>query len=312
MKNKKVLLSLVTVFLVIILSLLYFSLNKIGKESEDNISNSQTEDIFPAENVSETASNTLPVEENAQEEPIIQKEPEVEKVPISYTAAVPIYMYHWVRDDTGDYPWPENMVRPSTLTEQIKYLVSNNYDLIWITDLEKIYKYEKPVALTFDDGWLDVYLYMFPLAKQYNIKYSMYIIKDMVGTPGYCDEAQLKEMQASGLVDIQSHTVTHPYLAQLSYEKQKNELFNSKEYLKETYGINSTVICYPYGSRNNNTIELSKEAGYIYGLDMDGGVYYTAKHIDPLKIPRIYATRSMSLDTFVNYASKAHVEVEWE
>lgn len=244
-----------------------------------------------------------------------EKEPESKKEevkPVSYTAGIPIFMYHWIRDDTGDYPWPENMVRPDSLKEQVKYLVEHQFDLIWITDLEKIYHYQKPVALTFDDGWLDVYLYMFPLAKEYNIKFSMYIIQDMVGDPGYCNEEQLKEMQASGLVDIQCHTVTHPYLAQLSYDRQKQELFNSKEYLKNTYGMNSTVICYPYGSRNENTITLAKEAGYQYGLDMDGGVYYTNTHTDLYKIPRIYATRSMSIDTYVKYANEAFVDAKWE
>jgi len=248
---------------------------------------------------------------NFSEDEVVE-EIKQEKVPVSYSAAVPIYMYHWIKDDTGDYPWPENMVKINALKEQVKYLVENDFDLIWITDLEKIYNYEKPVALTFDDGWHDVYLHMFPLAKEYNIKFSMYIIKDMVGEPGYCTEEQLKEMQASGLVDIQAHTVTHPYLAEQTYDRQKRELFDCKEYLKETYKVDSTVICYPYGSRNNYTVELSKEAAYKYGLDMDGGIYYTDKHTDPLKIPRIYATRSMSLDTFASYANQSKVNVLWE
>ena len=93
---------------------------------------------------------------------------------------------------------------------------------------------------------------------------------------------------------------------------KKSELFDSKLYLKDTFDIDSKVICYPYGSRNNNTIELSKEAGYVYGLDMDGGVYNTKIHTDPLKIPRIYATRSMSLDTYIRYANQSKVDVVWE
>lgn len=257
--------------------------------------------------------NVVDIYEESEQENIEEVvEIEEEKVPVSYSAAVPIYMYHWIRDDVGDYPWPENMVRPAKLEEQVKYLVDNKFDLIWITDLEKIYNYEKPVALTFDDGWLDVYLYMFPLAKQYNIKFSMYVIKDMIGDPGYCDAAQLREMAESGLVDIQSHTISHPYLATLSYDRQRSELFDSKTFLKETFDIDSTVICYPYGSRNDYTVQLSKEAGYVYGLDMDGGIYYTDKHTDPLKIPRIYATRSMTIDTFSWYANQAKVNVVWE
>lgn len=296
MKKSKL---LIILFVIVIAIFGYIYYNKIYNRNEENV------DKVDESQVNIYEENDI-VEENLPEE-IVE-----EKIPISYTAAVPIYMYHWIKDDTGDYPWPENMVKIDAMREQVEYLVNNNFDLIWITDLEKIYNYKKPVALTFDDGWHDVYLHMFPLAKEYNIKFSMYIIKDMVGKPGYCTEEQLKEMQDSGLVDIESHTVTHPYLANLSYESQKSELFDSKQYLKDTYDIDSTVICYPSGSRNNYTIELSKEAGYKYGLDMDGGVYYTNVHTDPFKIPRIYANRSMSLDTFASYANKSYVDVIWE
>ena len=292
-----VLFTIISVVVIVLLTIVGY--NKFYKNDGENVAIYYEIDVYE--------DSTDIIEEEKEQEEIVE-----EKIPVSYSAAVPIYMYHWIRDDVGDYPWPENMVKPAELEKQVKYLVENDFDLIWITDLEKIYNYQKPVALTFDDGWLDVYLYMFPLAKQYNIKFSMYVIKDMIGDPGYCDESHLKEMAESGLVDIQSHTVTHSYLATLSYEKQKAELNDSKKYLKDTFEIDSTVICYPYGSRNNNTIELSKEAGYIYGLDMDGGIYYTNKHTDPLKIPRIYATRSMTLDTYSWYANQSKVDVVWE
>lgn len=305
MKNKFAFFAFSIVAIIVIIVLIVIGYNKFYK----NNSELENVNIYNEVDVYEKNGNS-----DAEETEKIEVTEEVteEKLPVSYTAAIPIYMYHWIRDDVGDYPWPENMVKPASLEEQVKYLVENDFDLIWITDLEKIYNYQKPVALTFDDGWLDVYLYMFPLAKQYNIKFSMYVIKDMIGTPGYCDETQLKEMADSGLVEIESHTVTHSYLGQLSYDSQKAELNDSKTYLKEALGIDSTVICYPYGSRNDSTIELSKEAGYVYGLDMDGGVYYTNIHTDPLKIPRIYATRSMSLDTFATYANEAKVDVVWD
>lgn len=292
---------------VVIILLCFVGYNKFYK---NNNSEQNNVEIYTNELVDKSLINDEQI--NNVEKDIEEEEKVEERVPVSYTAVVPIYMYHWIKDDTGDYPWPENMVKPSTLEDQVKYLVENDFDLIYITDLEKVYNYKKPVALTFDDGWHDVYLHMFPLAKKYNVKFSMYIIEDMVGQPGYCNEEQLKEMAKSGLVDIQAHTVTHRYLAELSYDEQKLELNDCKTYLKETYGIDSTVICYPYGSRNEYTVQLSKEAGYVYGLDMDGGVYYTNVHTDPLKIPRIYATRSMSIDTFALYANKSNVNVVWE
>ncbi len=231
--------------------------------------------------------------------------------PVSYNAVIPIYMYHWVREDTGGYEYPEMMVKTSEIKKQFEYLSKNSYQPIFITDIKDIYKYNKPIALTFDDGWIDVYTNVFPYVKEYNIKISMYIIKNLVGTSGYCNEEQLKEMRDSGLVDIQSHTVTHRELESLSDEEIYNELKISKDYLKDVFNINSTVICYPSGSFNDKVIDIAKKVGYNYGLAMDGGIHYTSKMSD-MQIARIFATRSMSLNTFVSYAEKSNVNVKWE
>ena len=289
-----------SLFVIILLSIIAFVLLK-PKNVDKNLLASQNETTQDENN-------------NDKNEDIVKEESiEIKKqVPISCNAAIPIFMYHWIREDTGDYMYPENMVRPSSLEEQVKYIAENNFDSIFISDLDNIYEYKKPIALTFDDGWLDVYIHMFPLAQKYNVKFTMYVITGEIGNNGYCNMEQLKEMQKSGLVDIQSHTVTHPYLADLSYEKQKQELSESRRHLKEEYGIESNTICYPFGSRNENTVSLAKEIGYTYGLDMDGGVYYTNIHTNLYKIPRIYANRSMSIGTFANYANKSKVDVIWE
>jgi len=218
-------------------------------------------------------------------------------------------MYHWIKDDTGDYPYPENMVKIDELKKQMEYLKENNYDVIFASEINKVQHYKKPVVLTFDDGWQDVYNIAFPYAKELNMKINMYVITDFVGTPGYCTLEQLKEMKESGLVEIDSHTLSHPYLAQLSEEQVKKELEESKAYLKENLGIESLVICYPSGSQNTMVQNVAKE-NYKYGLLMDGGVFdYNSDNSNLYAIERIYARRSMSLDTFINYCLNSKVKI---
>lgn len=237
--------------------------------------------------------------------------PKKEKiVPESYTAVVPVYMYHWIKEDTGDYEYPEMMVKPSELKKQFDYIANNGYNALFASEIAKVYKYDKPIALTFDDGWEDVYIHVYPLAKEYNVKFSMYVVKDLVGTPGYCTEDELREMNESGLVEIGSHTVTHRKLATLSNEEVYKELLDSKQYLKETFNIDTNVICYPSGSFNKSVVNIAKELEYEIGLAMDGGIYYSNKD-SIMEISRIFATRSMTLDTFISYASKSSVNVEW-
>ena len=286
----------ILIFLILIGIL--FTVMFIVKKNNNSTSSDSIVDYSKQENNEENVNNLEKIEKDL-------------KLPKSIEAAIPIFMYHFVRDDTGDYEYPENMVKPSTLREQLQYLKDNGFETIYISDLENLQSYSKPVALTFDDGWQDFYINAFPIFKEFNMKSTLYVITGLVGTPGYCTLDELKELKASGIVDIQCHTVTHPRLATLSDAKIVQEIEESKKYLKDNLDIDSDTICYPYGSFNDKVITLSKNAGYTYGLAMDGGVYYTNKHKDIYSIPRIYANRSMTLATFANYCKKSQVNVTW-
>ena len=116
-------------------------------------------------------------------------------------------------------------------------------------------------------------------------------------------------MKESGLVELDSHTLSHPYLNELSAEEVENELVGSKNYLKENLGVDSTVICYPSGRQNATVLNIVSE-NYNYGLLMDGGVFrYNSDFSNLYLIPRIYAMRSMTLDTFINYCETSLVNV---
>lgn len=261
--------------------------------------------------VQDTTQRALENSKEAVKMAMTIKPKEEEKKPTSVEGVIPIFMYHFVGEDPGQNPYPENVVKTSMLDQQLKYLKENNYDTIFVTDLKELHRYEKPVALTFDDGFLDVYVNAFPLLKQYQLKASMYVVNEFIGTPGYCGVEQLKEMQDSGLVSIEAHTVSHNRLATLSASRIETELADSKAYIKQHFDKDSTVLCYPYGSYNNTVIDIAKKY-YDYALAMDGGVYDTKKHKNLYEIPRIYANRSMSLNAFINYCKTANVKVEWE
>ena len=289
MKNKILFISILLLALLVIL-LVIFSFSNLMRKDEV---------VYPIYDK---------VDEAIKEQNEV-KEAKIEIKDIKY--AVPIYMYHWVQDDTGDYPYIENMVRPDSLKQQVEYIANNGFESIFSSELSSLAKYSKPVMLTFDDGFASVYLYAYPILKEFNVKGTMFIISDYVDTPGYCTKEQLREMKESGLVELQCHTKTHPHLAEISREQMKEEMTVCNEYLKNEFNIVSDVICYPYGSRNNTTIEVAKECGFKYGLDMDGGIYYSGRDTD-YTISRIYATRSMTLDEFIYYLNKSYVNVNLE
>lgn len=241
---------------------------------------------------------------------VLDNKDEKEVPPSNVIATVPIFMYHFILDDYGNYPDVENFLKPETLEEQIKYIVDNGYETVFVNEIEKLYKYKKPVMLTFDDCFVYFYNNAFPLVKKYNVKVTLNLIYDYINGENYLTNEQIKEMINSGLVSIESHTLTHRKLTTLSNEEERKEILQSKKNFEKDYGIKLSTICYPVGDYDGNTINIVKEE-YKYGLAMTGGMYYSNIHTDLYKIPRIYANRSMSINTFANYLSKSKVEVTW-
>ena len=129
------------------------------------------------------------------------------EIPEHISATVPIFMYHFILEDYGDYPDTENFLKPETLEEQLKYISENGYDTIYIDELDDLYKYDKPVALTFDDCFVYFYDNAFPLLKKYNQKATIFIITDYINGENYLTEEQLN-IADSGLVKIESHKNT--------------------------------------------------------------------------------------------------------
>lgn len=235
---------------------------------------------------------------------------EVKRKPKKVTASVPIFMYHFLLDDYGEYPDVENFMKPETFEEQLKYITENGYETIFVNEIESLENYSKPVCLTVDDVFVYFYNNGFPLIKKYNVKVTLNIIYDYINGENYLTPAQIQEMLDSGLVAIESHTLTHQELTYLSEEEKRRQILESKHNLEKDYSIKLSTICYPVGMYDKSVINIAKEE-YQYGLAMTGGTYYSDVHTNLYAIPRIYANRSMSIQTFANYLKEASVEVEW-
>ena len=208
---------------------------------------------------------------------------------------VPVLMYHGVTDDL--WGMTELFVKPANMDEQIGYLVENGYTPIWFEDLPYVDTIEKPVILTFDDGYMDNYTELFPILQKYGVKATVFVVTGTVdNNPRILTGEQIREMSDSGLVSIQSHTVTHPYLNSLTPEQQKWELEQSQKDIFAMTGKLPTVICYPSGQYNSTTLELAGQY-YQMGLKMDGNRYRTGESV--YEVDRYYIRRQDGLGTVV-------------
>ena len=162
-------------------------------------------------------------------------------------------------------------VEPSDFDWQMKYLVDHGYHTI---SPDELYDYlagtgslpERPVLITFDDGYVDNYTNAFPILKKYHLKAAVFVVTGFLSKrKGYLTWDQVREMEKSG-VTIESHTVTHAALPELSDDRIREELVESKRQAESELGHPVEFIAYPTGAHDLHIAELAKEAGYKAGF----------------------------------------------
>src|SRR3989344_9317567 len=148
---------------------------------------------------------------------------------------VPILVYHYVEIvlDEKDTIRKSLNTPPYLFIEQLETLKNAGYTFITASELidildGKIALPQKPVLITFDDGYRDFYTDVFPILKRYNVKATAYIVSGFLDKPNYMFIDQLKEIARSGLVEIGAHTVHHYSLKGLEALTVKYEIEESK------------------------------------------------------------------------------------
>jgi peptidoglycan/xylan/chitin deacetylase (PgdA/CDA1 family) len=132
---------------------------------------------------------------------------------------------------------------------------------------------EKPILLTFDDGYGSHYEYVYPLLKKYKYPavFSVYVKNMGINTSrSHLTWEQLKIMAVDSLVTIAAHSQTHPPdLTKLSDEELISEVVKSKDILEKNLGESIRYFTYPTGKNDGRVRKLVSEAGYIAALAMD-------------------------------------------
>ncbi|MBO5556557.1 MAG: polysaccharide deacetylase family protein, partial [Oscillospiraceae bacterium] len=206
---------------------------------------------------------------------------------------VPVLMYHGVGDDL--WTTEELFVSPGAMEQQLRFLLDQGYAPLWFSDLKHADRYEKPVILTFDDSFSDLYTELFPLLRQYGVKATVFVIQGTLGWGHTLTPEQVREMADSGLVSIQCHTQYHGYLDEMDPEEQERELTWSKVGLLKLTNRQPYAIAYPSGRQDDTTLAICRKE-YRFGVKMSGPVYHTGD--DPLRIHRIYVARSTTIGEF--------------
>ena len=188
----------------------------------------------------------------------------------SWTLKVPILMYHYISQPPADADVyrVDLSVTPDNFRQQLAWLRDNGYTgidyyelslaIVGFTELP-----EKPVLLTFDDGYLDNYTAAFPLLQEYGYKATFFVVTDFVdfNREGYMTWAMLEEMSRAGH-RIESHSRTHPDLRDKDRDGLIWEILGSQETIAAHVGYKPRYFCYPGGDYNEATIQMLRELDF--------------------------------------------------
>lgn len=190
---------------------------------------------------------------------------------------VPILMYHYVRtvdkqeDELGFYL----SVTPRLFTEQMAWLREHDYTPIRMDTLADCLRGltecpEKPVALTFDDGYEDAATAALPILESYGFVATFYIVTDFVGKPNYMTWEQIKLLEERGM-EIGSHTISHPDLTARDPEVAYSEILHSRAIIEKNMDIPVRSFCYPLGSYTPELARMVRDSGYTNAVTTHPG-----------------------------------------
>ncbi|MDY6349163.1 MAG: polysaccharide deacetylase family protein [Selenomonas sp.] len=219
----------------------------------------------------------------------------------SAKGGIPVLNYHQINDTEKN----ALTVNTEQFEAQMKYLSENGYTAITPADMLDAWENgtqlpEKPVIITFDDGYLDNYNHAFPVLEKYQLKATIFLISDYVNTyPNYLTWSAVQDMQQSGLIDFESHTLSHEELTKApDLDEAKHQLTGSKQAIEWNLGKQVNFIAYPCGEYNDDIEQATKDAGYRAAFTVNYGLAEPGE--DPFILDRvpIFGSNSHTLARF--------------
>ncbi len=228
--------------------------------------------------------------------------------------SIPVLMYHEVAK-------PERVEQIALKTQrtfivtieqfetQMEWLVDNGFSAISLNELlalqsgmRALRPGEKPVVITFDDGFSGNYFHAFPILQRLNLTATIFVVVNRVGEPLYLTWEQMETMAGNG-IDIQSHTMTHSLLGQASTGQLIYELRESKREIEKALETPVRFISLPHGSCHKEFAKVARDYGYCGGCTSE--IAYANAHSPAFALPRICVNSQYNLATFMSIAQSS-------
>ena len=190
-------------------------------------------------------------------------------------------MYHYLSDPPADADnYRINLsVTPDNFRAQLTYLRDNGFNVIDLYDvIEAVVNDtplpEKPVVLTFDDGYVDNYEFAFPILEEFGFEATFFVVTEFIdiGYDAYMSWEMVEEMAAAGH-RFENHSRNHPDLAIYGRDDLIWQILGPQETLAAHIGYKPQFIAYPGGSYSERTLEMVEELNLWGALTTKGGMW---------------------------------------
>lgn len=206
----------------------------------------------------------------------------------SRSIKIPVLVYHSVRPYTKGESKKQDTydITPELLESELAYVKDNGYTTITFADVTAYFNHgtplpQKPVILSFDDGWKNQYEYAFPLLKRYGMKGTFFIFTNPIDheKPHWMSWGEVKELDAAGM-EIAGHSRTHPFLTKISTNAELDkEILGGKQIIEQHLGHSISSFAYPFGASNEHVVAAVKHAGYTLARTLSSGVWNDPEHV---------------------------------
>ncbi|MBL6857703.1 MAG: polysaccharide deacetylase family protein [Pelagibacteraceae bacterium] len=192
-------------------------------------------------------------------------------------------MYHRFEENK----YPSTNIKIADFINHLNLIKKEQLKFINPTDFKNSLlnkKKERKILLTIDDGFKSFYEQAWPILKKEKIPFILFVNTREVGTKGYMDWEQIKEVSRKKFAHIGNHSYSHEYLVDMNDQEIIDDIKIASSDFKINLGYNSPFFSYPFGEYSNNFKTIVKNLKFEYAFGQHSGVVDETK--DFYELPR--------------------------